>query len=108
MVKQEWKEKGYVDEPVDKSIDLKKEIRRMCDGLTGYYTGALLHGGRNTGYSRLCGRLARSGTQGRRNKSQGNGDVRRALHGRNMQVALARKNGAVPRPHRGLLAGRLL
>ena len=43
MVKQEWKEKGYVDEPVDKSIDLKKEIRRMCDEqqaiiLAHYYT----------------------------------------------------------------------
>ncbi len=43
MVKQEWKEKGYVDEPVDKSIDLKKEIRKMCDEqqaiiLAHYYT----------------------------------------------------------------------
>ena len=43
MVKQEWKEKGYVDEPVDKSIDLKKDIRRMCDEqqaiiLAHYYT----------------------------------------------------------------------
>ena len=43
MVKQEWKEKGYVDDPVDKSIDLKKEIRRMCDEqqaiiLAHYYT----------------------------------------------------------------------
>ena len=30
MVKKEWKDKGFVDEAVDKTIDLKKEIRRLC------------------------------------------------------------------------------
>ncbi len=30
MVKQEWIDKGYVDEPVDKALNLKKEIRRLC------------------------------------------------------------------------------
>lgn len=29
-IKKEWKEAGYVTEPVDKSLDLKKEIRRLC------------------------------------------------------------------------------
>ena len=43
MVKKEWIEKGYVDEPIDKSIDLKAEIRRMCKEkdaiiLAHYYT----------------------------------------------------------------------
>ena len=30
-MKQQWIEKGYVDEPVDKTLDLKKEIRRLCE-----------------------------------------------------------------------------
>ena len=31
MIKSEWKEKGYIDEPIPAEIDLKKEIRRLCD-----------------------------------------------------------------------------
>ncbi len=43
MVKNEWKEKGCIEEPVEKNIDLKKEIRRMCKEkdaiiLAHYYT----------------------------------------------------------------------
>lgn len=43
MEKSEWIEKGYADEPVDESVDLKKEIRRMCREknavlLAHYYT----------------------------------------------------------------------
>lgn len=39
----DWKEKGYIDEPVDGSVDLKKEIRRLCEEkdavvLAHYYT----------------------------------------------------------------------
>lgn len=39
----EWEEKGFIDEPTDPSIDLKKEIRRMCKEknaivLAHYYT----------------------------------------------------------------------
>ena len=39
----EWIEKGYIDEPVDASVDLKKEIRRLCREkdavlLAHYYT----------------------------------------------------------------------
>ena len=30
MVKKEWIQKGFVDEPVDENLDLKAEIRRMC------------------------------------------------------------------------------
>lgn len=30
MIKESWMEKGYADEPVEKSIDLKKEIRKQC------------------------------------------------------------------------------
>lgn len=42
-MKKEWTEKGYIDEPINSSIDLKKEIRRMCDEkdaiiLAHYYT----------------------------------------------------------------------
>ena len=29
-VKEEWKSKGFIDEPVDESLDLKQEIRRLC------------------------------------------------------------------------------
>lgn len=43
MVKKEWTEKGYIDEPVDDSMDIKKAIRRMCREkdaiiLAHYYT----------------------------------------------------------------------
>lgn len=43
MVKKEWKDKGFVDEAVYKAIDLKKEIRRLCEEknaiiLAHYYT----------------------------------------------------------------------
>lgn len=42
-MKEEWKEKGYVDETVDSSVDLAKEIRRLCKEkdaiiLAHYYT----------------------------------------------------------------------
>lgn len=30
MVKKEWTEKGYINEPVDASVDIKKAIRQMC------------------------------------------------------------------------------
>lgn len=30
MIKSEWIEKGYIDEPIPSDIDLKKEIRRLC------------------------------------------------------------------------------
>ncbi|MBP5712511.1 MAG: quinolinate synthase NadA [Prevotella sp.] len=38
-----WKEKGFIDEPIEEGIDLKKEIRRMCEEknaiiLAQYYT----------------------------------------------------------------------
>lgn len=43
MVKNEWIEKGYANEPVEEGIDLKKEIRRLCKEknavlLAHYYT----------------------------------------------------------------------
>ena len=43
MVKEVWEEKGNIDEPVDKNVDLKKEIRRLCKEkdaiiLAHYYT----------------------------------------------------------------------
>lgn len=43
MVKKEWIQKGFVDEPVDDNLDLKAEIRRMCREqgailLAHYYT----------------------------------------------------------------------
>ncbi|MBR3443056.1 MAG: quinolinate synthase NadA [Bacteroidaceae bacterium] len=42
-MKNDWKAKGYVDEPIDENIDLAKEIRRMCKQknavvLAHYYT----------------------------------------------------------------------
>lgn len=43
MVKEEWTEKGYIDEPADNGTDLAAEIRRMCKEkdaiiLAHYYT----------------------------------------------------------------------
>ena len=30
MIKQEWKENGFVNEPIPEGTDIKAEIRRMC------------------------------------------------------------------------------
>jgi len=43
MIKDSWKQKGYVDEPIPEGIDLKSEIRRLCKEknaviLAHYYT----------------------------------------------------------------------
>ena len=43
MIKQEWIEKGFIDEKIPEGIDLKAEIRRMCEEknaviLAHYYT----------------------------------------------------------------------
>ena len=43
MIKQEWIEKGYIDEPVPDGVDLRAEIRRLCEEknavvLAHYYT----------------------------------------------------------------------
>ena len=43
MLKKEWKEKGYIDEPVIEGTDLKAEIRKLCKEkdaiiLAHYYT----------------------------------------------------------------------
>ena len=43
MVKKEWKDRGFIDEAIDKSVNLKVEIRRMCEEkgaiiLAHYYT----------------------------------------------------------------------
>ena len=43
MLKKEWKEQGFIDEPVAEGIDLKAEIRKMCEEkdaiiLAHYYT----------------------------------------------------------------------
>lgn len=46
-VKESWKEKGYIDEPVSQGVDLKAEIRRMCKEknaiiMAHYYTDGSL------------------------------------------------------------------
>ncbi len=46
-VKEYWKEKGYIDEPVPQGVDLKAEIRRMCKEknaiiMAHYYTDGSL------------------------------------------------------------------
>ena len=43
MLKTEWKEQGFIDEPVAEGTDLKAEIRRLCKEkdaiiLAHYYT----------------------------------------------------------------------
>ena len=43
MVKNDWIKKGYVDEPIDETLDLKAEIRKLCKEkdaiiLAHYYT----------------------------------------------------------------------
>lgn len=43
MVKKEWIDKGYIDEPVEKGLDLSSEIRKLCKEkdaiiLAHYYT----------------------------------------------------------------------
>lgn len=47
MIKKEWLEKGYVNEPIDKHIDLKAEIRKLCQEknaviMAHYYTEGII------------------------------------------------------------------
>lgn len=47
MIKKEWKELGYINEPIAKDLNLKAEIRRMCKEknaviLAHYYTDGTL------------------------------------------------------------------
>lgn len=47
MIKKEWLEKGYVDEPIPEGIDLKKEIRALCKEknaviMAHYYTEGVI------------------------------------------------------------------
>lgn len=47
MVKEEWKELGYVNEPVPADIDIKAEIRKMCEEknaviMAHYYTEGVI------------------------------------------------------------------
>lgn len=49
MIKQEWIEKGYIDEAVPCGVDLKTEIRRLCEEknavvLAHYYTDGSIQG----------------------------------------------------------------
>lgn len=47
MVKKEWIDKGFIDEPIEKDLDLKKEIRRLCQEknaiiMAHYYTESVI------------------------------------------------------------------
>lgn len=47
MVKKEWIEKGFVNEPIEEGLDLKKEIRRLCKEknaiiMAHYYTEGVI------------------------------------------------------------------
>ncbi len=47
MVKEEWIRKGFVDEPVEQGIDLKSEIRKLCEEknaviMAHYYTEGVI------------------------------------------------------------------
>lgn len=47
MIKEEWKAKGFVDEPVPADVDLKAEIRRICKEknaviMAHYYTEGII------------------------------------------------------------------
>ncbi len=47
MIKKEWLEKGYIDEPIEQGIDLKSEIKRLCKEknaviMAHYYTEGII------------------------------------------------------------------
>ena len=47
MVKKEWIDKGFVDEPIAKELDLKSEIRELCRkknavSMAHYYTEGII------------------------------------------------------------------
>ena len=97
-VKEEWKSKGFIDEPVDESLDLKQEIRRLCREkdaiiLAHYYTMPEIQDIADFVGDSLA--LARRGGQ---DGGQGDGYVWRPLHGRDLQVAFAREDGPLARP----------
>ena len=74
MVKKEWIDKGFVDEPVAKELDLKSEIRELCRKknaviMAHYYTEGIIQDlADRSGYHR---------------------HVRCAFHGRDQQDSLS-------------------
>lgn len=47
MIKKEWLEKGFIDEPIEQGIDLKSKIRRLCKEknaviMAHYYTEGII------------------------------------------------------------------
>ena len=74
-IKEEWKEKGFVDEPIPEGLDLKKAIRQLCKEkdaiiLAHYYTVGDIQD--------IADFVGDSGCRHRR---EDDGDVWRALHG---------------------------
>ena len=65
MLKTEWKEQGFIDEPVTEGTDLKAEIRRLCK-------------------EKDCRRFTGISTQGCRDRREDDGDVWCTFHGRNL------------------------
>lgn len=104
----DWKEKGYIDEPVDGSVDLKKEIRRLCEEkdavvLAHYYTvGEVQEVADFIGDSLALARKAA--------KTDAKIIVMCGVHfmAETCKLLLAGEEGALPRPHSRLLACRLV
>ena len=64
MVDNNWKEKGFVDEPLPKGMDLKNEIRLMCKEknaviMAHYYTEGVVQDVANFVEPRWPGRYRR-------------------------------------------------
>ena len=81
MLKTEWKEQGFIDEPVAAGTDLKAEIRRLCKEkdaiiLAHYYTIGDIQD--------IADFVGDSSPQGCRDRCEDDGDVWRTFHGRNL------------------------
>ena len=60
MVKKEWLEKGFVSEPIDASLNLQTEIRKLCKEKKVYVSlGSDSHGRTGVGDFRYCLELIR-------------------------------------------------
>ena len=113
-VKEEWKAKGFIDEPVDEALDLKQEIRHLCREkdaiiLAHYYTMPEIQDIADfVGDSLALAREAAK-TEAKVMVMCGvHSSCRSALHGRDSQGPLPRKKGADTLSRGGLLAGRQL